>query len=82
MNRAIDRFDAGARPVPYTRGDEPANAITGIIASEPFPTCVGMNRKKLIAVSLFSPVPYMRGDEPVLLFNAVSGVARSLHAWG
>ena len=46
------------------RGDEPAIAKFCLIFAWMYPTCVGMNRERMIYIFLIDHVPHMRGDEP------------------
>ena len=48
----------------------------------PFPTCVGMNRRRQMLPHACLPVPHMRGDEPLYGHLAKFGKSRSPHAWG
>ncbi len=64
MNRREQKEATKRETVPYMRGDEPNSNHLDLEISEPFPTCVGMNRNFPQFIPTANTVPYMRGDEP------------------
>ena len=82
MNRLFQPPFQPWKPVPRTRGDEPASEVRAISLRPPFPARAGMNREPVVVVAYNGSVPRTRGDEPHGYAVGVVPLVRSPHARG